>query len=396
MKILCISEHFHPKVGGTVTYVHQSCKALAALGHEVMLLYPGQGAPNSLLQERIDSFGTVAIGIGTNIKTAFPRTIRYQFCKWAEDYVNKMVEQKAVDVVHIMYGMFLNEVLDTQKWRDNGVAVFTTVHNVPPAECGLSWEGDTFLNYQKDQLRKFGVKIKNHRRLRAHPYDGYITPSSTVTKLLRQVLPDSPIYTIGHGTNPPENRPVFSSDGPLERVQILTAGGFVPHKNQHAALEAAHLLKEKGRLFAWHMVGPIRHKEYYQFLQQRLQKYDLQDQVFLEGEVPFSRLQDLYRDSNLYVQPSLEEGFCMTALDAAKYGLPIIGTPAGAIPEIIQMSGGILTEPQAGSLAEAIDHWMQIAPQYSTTAEAYSAMLTHFTWENAARQLDQLYHAKRP
>jgi glycosyltransferase involved in cell wall biosynthesis len=210
------------------------------------------------------------------------------------------------------------------------------------------------------------------------------------------VLPGSPIYTIGHGTNPPENQPVFSSIDPLDRVQILTAGGFVPHKNQHTALEAAHLLKEKGRSFTWHMVGPIRHKGYYQFLQQRLQEYDLQDQVYLEGEVPFSRLQDLYRDSNLYVQPSLEEGFCMTALDAAKYGLPIIGTPAGAIPEIIQMSGGILTESQASSLAEAIHHWMQIAPQYSTTAEAYSAMLSHFTWENAARQLDQLYHAKRP
>ncbi|MHB9021581.1 MAG: glycosyltransferase [Halothiobacillus sp.] len=55
---------------------------------------------------------------------------------------------------------------------------------------------------------------------------------------------------------------------------------------------------------------------------------------------------DLLRAADVYLQPSIKEGFCLAFLEAMSVGLPCIGTRTGAIPEMVQSAqNGLLIEP---------------------------------------------------
>ena len=60
------------------------------------------------------------------------------------------------------------------------------------------------------------------------------------------------------------------------------------------------------------------------------------DNLLALGHVSDRDLVHLYRHARLLVQPSLMEGFGLTALEAMMCGTPVIGSSQGALPEIIQ------------------------------------------------------------
>jgi len=54
------------------------------------------------------------------------------------------------------------------------------------------------------------------------------------------------------------------------------------------------------------------------------------------GHVSDRDLVHLYRAASLLIQPSLMEGFGLTALEAMMCGAPVIGSSRGALPEVIR------------------------------------------------------------
>lgn len=57
------------------------------------------------------------------------------------------------------------------------------------------------------------------------------------------------------------------------------------------------------------------------------------------------KIDEIYRNSIIYVLPSYNEGMPMSILEAMSYGLPIISTNVGSIPMVIGEENGYITEP---------------------------------------------------
>lgn len=396
MKLLVISEHYFPRVGGTVNYLHETLTALLCQGSEVELWVPGP-APANWLPAGVTppAYRVIWVDAGYPAQGDPSRQARYAFCR----AVNRAALERAhsadrPDLLHVLFGLFLMETLNTEALHAAGLPAIATVHNVPPQECRQLAPEAPLLARLKETLRLQAVAWKNRARLRAHRWQALVVPSEQVRDLLAPLLPGQPIRVISHGpstslisqiTVPARRKP---SAGP---IRLLTAGGFAPHKRQHLIPAVAARLRAAGLVVHWDVVGPPgRVAGYHQAIVSAVYEAQLTDSLHIRGSVSASELARLYEAAHLYVQPSIEEGFCITALDAAAVGLPVIASPAGALPAITAASGGMLVNSSPAALADAIMAFVRRAAWPDPRAQA-AAVRSTFSWDAAAAALRACY-----
>ncbi len=112
------------------------------------------------------------------------------------------------------------------------------------------------------------------------------------------------------------------------------------------------------------------------------------------GVVPHHRIPVLMQNCNLFVLPSLSEGFPTTVLEAMASGLPVIVTSVGGIPEIVRhMKTGILVKPNdVDELAEAMIMLINDkAKSRELAINARSLVEEKYTWEKTAKYVLELY-----
>lgn len=396
MRLLAISEHYFPRVGGTVNYVHETLSALTGLGIKVELLVPGpkpehwppQGMSLPLYQVRWVDAGYPAKGDPS-------RDQRYDFCRKVDALAFEAANgPKRPDLLHVVFGLFVMETLDTARLRAVDLPCVATVHNVPPMECSLVPESAPWLARIKETFRLRAVAMKNAARLKRHDYDLYVVPCEQVRDLLKAVI-SAPTAVIGHGPTgdlqtlmqpPPTRRPETGAP-----VRLLTAGGYAPHKRQHLIPEVADWLRAANVSFEWDIVGPSgRITGYYDGIVADVVRRGLSNMVRVRTAVPFAELAALYDCAHLYVQPSIEEGFCITALDAAAAGLPVIASSAGALVRIAQASHGTVVKSAPEPLAIAIKE-LALKDRWSDAIAQMQSVRCEFSWNKAARDLMDHY-----
>jgi glycosyltransferase involved in cell wall biosynthesis len=81
-------------------------------------------------------------------------------------------------------------------------------------------------------------------------------------------------------------------------------------------------------------------------LRSEVQSNNLQDEVEVREWMNEDERNHALETSNAYVLPSLNEGLPMGLLEALSWGLPVIATPVGGIPEVIvDQANGLLVGP---------------------------------------------------
>jgi glycosyltransferase involved in cell wall biosynthesis len=127
---------------------------------------------------------------------------------------------------------------------------------------------------------------------------------------------------------------------------------------------------------------------YFIKLQHLVKTLGLASQVIFHGHVSDKTvLAQFYQRTNVFVLPSLVEGFGIVLLDAMSFGLPIVATRVGAIPELVQDGvNGLLVPPaDPAALAEAIRRVLDspaLQEQYGRAGYNYIAERREFySWE---------------
>lgn len=392
MNLLLISEHYYPKVGGTVSYVENTAINLAKNGLKVFLLIPSIGKLNEIVLEKHpqENLTLLKLGVSANLALQFDSNERYLLCNWVKNNLTQLSLNHNCSIVHLLFGLFIAEVINTKELKKNGIKTLHTIHNIPPFECSNSWKGDKTINYLKDNIRKIGVKWINKKRIKKNPFDYYITPSELVKKELSKYIPSDKIIVIGHGGAEYILNPVKETS--YNQINLLTVGGIVPHKNQHLIPEIAKYLKINGVNFIWNIIGPIRNNRYYDYIQNLIRSNELNEHVKLHHNLSDNELEQYYTNASMYIQLSSEEGFCMTVLDAIAYGLPVLATPAGAIPEMIEKGGGELIENEINTLKKIIFHYIKIIDSFVIDKQQLINFKETYTWSSTTDQLIKLYH----
>lgn len=131
---------------------------------------------------------------------------------------------------------------------------------------------------------------------------------------------------------------------------IVSVGRVSEQKSFARVVETAQLLKQKGYVFKWMVIGD---GEQYQELCQETKNRGLDECLefygFVENPYPY------VAGADLYVQTSRAEGFCTTISEAVILGKPIVSTRVGGIEEQLDGNrGGIITGHTAQEIAEGI------------------------------------------
>ncbi len=132
-----------------------------------------------------------------------------------------------------------------------------------------------------------------------------------------------------------------SQNGP---ARILCVGNIRKNKGQIYLVQAMEYSKHD---FVITLVGLVKEKEYMERLQEYILMKGMADRVRFTGFLSGQELSEEYEKANIFVSPTLKEGFGLTVLEAMSYGLPVVASNVGAIPEIVEDGfNGLLVEPE--------------------------------------------------
>jgi glycosyltransferase involved in cell wall biosynthesis len=127
-------------------------------------------------------------------------------------------------------------------------------------------------------------------------------------------------------------------------VRLLAIGSLVPRKGYDVLVAALAGLKN----LPWQLTiagDNSRDANTAAQLDADIVQHGLAGRVDVLGAVPEDSLAPLYAKADLFVLASRFEGYGMAYAEALAHGLPIVGTTAGAVPDTVPPSAGILVEP---------------------------------------------------
>jgi glycosyltransferase involved in cell wall biosynthesis len=152
----------------------------------------------------------------------------------------------------------------------------------------------------------------------------------------------------------PGTEPAPRATGTGAPVQLLAVGAVSPRKG-YTGLVAA--LRELADL-DWRLTiaGSLDHApEAAAALRAAVQAAGLRERITVAGAVDESRLARLYDRADVFVSPSLFEGYGMVLAEAMARGLPLVASTGGAAAETVPDAAGLKVPPgNAEALREAL------------------------------------------
>ena len=98
-------------------------------------------------------------------------------------------------------------------------------------------------------------------------------------------------------------------------------------------MKALSVLKKKQINFEYHIVGEGNYREAIKYAIHQLK---LTDNVILKGQLSQERVKQEMEWADIYIQPSIQEGFCNAVLEAQAMGLLCIVTDAEGLSENVK------------------------------------------------------------
>jgi glycosyltransferase involved in cell wall biosynthesis len=179
-----------------------------------------------------------------------------------------------------------------------------------------------------------------------------------------------------------------------KNVSLLAVGSIVPRKGYDVLIAALAMLKD----LPWHLmiVGDrMRDTTTAARIDDLVREHALADRIVMTGAVPNERLATLYMNADVFVLPSRYEGYGMAFVDAIAYGLPVIGTTGGAIPEAVPSEASVLVPPDdVSALASALRRVIGDEDIRRSLAEsARRAAQSLSTWEESGHAFARILEA---
>ena len=258
----------------------------------------------------------------------------------------------------------LDEIAEEEKDR---LCLIAVCHHPLAFETGL------------DEQQQKGL-LESERRALSCTKAIIVTSEHTRTILVTQFgVTDEKITTAVPGTDPVS---FAACDG--DPIRLLTIASLIPRKGHDILIHALAQLNQ----LDWKacFIGSSEfEKNWASSLKQQVDNLNLTQRITFVESV--ENIRHEYQQADVFVLPSLYEGYGMVFAEALAAGLPVVGAEAGAVPEVVPENAGILVPPgDSDSLAAALKEILtnkQLRKKLQFGAQRVSANLP--SWKESAQ-----------
>jgi glycosyltransferase involved in cell wall biosynthesis len=243
---------------------------------------------------------------------------------------------------------------------------------------------------------KFLEQYERASRGAAETAIAVITPSeSSRQQILREYgLDPAHVVTVPLGVDLANFRPlrpgadalIARAGGDAGRPYVLFVSTVHPRKNLPALRQAMTALAGRGLPHALVLaVAPPADRDDAQelFAEAASDLPGFGGRVVVLRDLSDVELAALMAGAAAFCQPSLMEGFGLTALEAMACGVPVVVSNRGSLPEVVG-DAGVVSEPDAGALEEALYAVLTDPERAAALSRAGLARSLQFSWRSTA------------
>lgn len=356
MRVLFLTSTFEPLTGGAETYARLLTRGLADAGHEVTIVTDGswvEGLPRDRAENgcRVLRLRDFATEVRRKDKVVW-RQMQYAHLKELGD----VFAGESFDLVHTNSHETL--IMGAVVAEDLGAALVASLHE------------------QNPDLEAFG-RGKCRLAYGVLPVDLHLAASRFYRDRARQYgVPEERLRLVYHGVGPAG--PASDRAAARRRFGIADTAEVV--------VCAGRIYTRKGQTYLARAFERLRARraDAHLFLAGRISDFDYADEVFallgpsiaegavtVEQELTLADMPEVFACADLAVQPSLEEGLGLAAIEAMQHGVPVVASDVVGLDEVVTHERDGLLVPAKST--EDLFHAMERVLADRALAERLSA-----------------------
>ncbi|MGA2323255.1 MAG: glycosyltransferase family 4 protein [Sedimentisphaerales bacterium] len=200
-------------------------------------------------------------------------------------------------------------------------------------------------------------------------------------------LPSANIDIIPNGIDLDKFHPASSRELSGE-LKLLTVGRLSVTKRFEMLVEAVEILSKQGKNVRLTISGG---GGLLAELKNLVEQKKLTYIINLTGRIESEKMPDVYRQHDMFVSASMQEGMSNAMLEAMASGLPIVTTRCEGVDELISDNGIVVGKDSAETIAEAINNLAENKQAYGTVCALARRRAENFGWDKVADGYIKLY-----
>ena len=170
---------------------------------------------------------------------------------------------------------------------------------------------------------------------------------------------------------------------------LLFVSQWRPHKRIEDLVEAFEQLAPKHPKLQLVLAG--KPNPLFPAVIDRVEHSPARHRIITPGFVPDETLPALYANAELFVFPSLYEGFGFPPLEAMSLGTPVLAANATCLPEMLGDAAEFFEAGNVGELTSAIEALLANPKRRAELAKLGKVQAAQYTWEKVAKATLELY-----